>query len=86
MTFYVYAFSTTGVALTYEIFQDIGYKVLRKDSMKLNEFKIGWFIVNVKTKIAEYHQWGFGPNVLESLRTRTGFRAAEFINKYQRNE
>ena len=92
MLYYIYAYTTLGISVTNEVLEDIGYKVLKKSSLKITEeFSAGVFMINVKSKICLYSQqivgYGKGREFMENaLNARTAFRASLFIQKYQKHD
>lgn len=91
-THLVYAFSRAGASITMEVFESIGYTVLRKGNLKsiISNFNtIGMFIVDIDTKIAEFHVIefvGYTKQVVEQeLYSNRAFRASKFILKYQKS-
>lgn len=78
-----------GVSITKEVLEDIGYTVIKKDSLNItDDFNAGVFSINIKTKYATYLQQtvGYGTgryNMEKMLNDRKAFRASTFIQKYQ---
>lgn len=80
-----------GISITYDLLQELGYKIIRQDPLRLDsEFDAGMFQIDVETKYGKYFictvGYGASRTMMEKeLNERKAFRASVFIQKYQQN-